>query len=431
MSLFNNVQRAEILAVLAHRSFRYLFLARVTSSVGDAVYSVALPLLVLEERGSAMALGITYAAATLSFIVVGPLAGVLADRLDRKSLMLLSHVAQAVVLAAVIAAGQVVNLGTLHFAVAAFLLAVAGQLHFPARAAIVPNLVPSEDLVAGNAALSAGNRLIDIGGKAAAGFLVAAIGGLHTFAVILVAYALAALFTARITAPAQIKRGSMVGSEVSRYAKPVGMARDALADLGASIGYIWRQPLLRALAVAGLILNAFHYPAMTLLPPLFLRETLAAGPESFGLFGSLESAAILIALPAVPWLARRFGDGKVSLLALAAIGILVAGFALVGQLWQALALAAFMGLLTAGVLPMQSIVQAASPDHMRGRVVANLAALNLVFALFSGLLVAALADSIGPRPLFLVTGIVVLLSGAALLGVREVREARVDTAAAR
>lgn len=426
MPLFSLFRRAEILAVLAHRSFRYAFFAHVASSIGNAVYSIALPLLILESGGSAMALGFTYAAASGSFIVVGPLAGVLADSINRKSLMILSHAAQAAVVAALIAAGLVADLHTLHFAVAAFLLSLAGQLFYPARAAIVPNLLPRAELVAGNAALTAGNRLIDIGGKAAAGFFVATIGGLNTFGIILAAYVLAALLTAGITAPEQAKRRSTTGPASNPYAKLVGMARDALQDLAASLAFILRHPVLRALALAGLILNAFHLPAMLILPPLFLRETLNEGPEAYGLFGSIESAALLIALPVVPWLARRLGDGRFSLLSLSALGVLVAGFALAGQLWQALALAALAGLLTAGVTPMQSIVQAASPDDMRGRVVANLAAINLLLVIFTGPIVAALVDVVGPRPMFAVAGMAVVLAGLALLGVREVREARVS-----
>ena len=420
-------QRADILAVLAHRSFRYLFLARTVSSAGDAIYSVALPWLVLEELNSPMSLGFTLSASVIPYIFMGPPAGVLADRIDRKFLMILSHAVQVAVLAVLIAAGRLVELHTLHFAVAAFLITAAGQLFYPARAAILPNLVPREDLVAGNAALTAGSRSIDIGGKAAAGFLILTIGALNTFGIILVANGLAALLLGRIAAPAQAKLQSTVGREVHLHTRLVGVARDAWTDFVASLVYILRHPLLRALALVGLVFNAFHLPAASILVPVFFRETLKAGPDSFGLFNSIESAAMFVALPMIPWLARRLGDGKVSLISLVALGVLIGGLAAVGQLWQAFAIAALMGLLTAGVLPMQSLVQAVSPDHMRGKVVANLAAANILLVIFTGPLIAWLTESITGRPLFLVTGIVVLLSGFALMTVREVREGRVST----
>ena len=422
--LFRSFRRAEILAVLAHRNFRYILGAQVVSGVGDAIYWVALPWLVLEELGTALAVGITSAAAVIPFILLAPLAGVLADRFDRKFLMVISHVARVAVLAVLIVAGRITSLDTLHFAVAGFFLTSAGLLFFPARAAILPNLLPREKLVAGNAALAAGMQAIRIGGTAAAGFLFATVGGLNALGGVLVAYGLAALLIGRIKAPAQTAIPSALSAGVKPQVRLVGMLRATLADVALSVAFILKHPVIRALAVAGVILNAFHYPAMGALLPVYFHQALEAGPESFGLFSAIESAAILIALPAAPWLARRLGDGRLSSLALAAMGMLVAMLAITGQLWHVFAVAVLMGFLTAGVLPMQSLVQAETPDHIRGKVVANLAVVNVAFTPFTALLGGFLIDATGARPIYLITGIVVLFSGAGLLLVREVRHAR-------
>ena len=154
--LFTHFRRAEILAVLAYRNFRYLFLAQVVSGVGDAIYWVALPWLVLQEVGTAAAVGITSAAAVIPFIILSPLAGVLADRVDRKLLMILSHVARVAVLAALLVAGRMTSLDTLHFAIAGFFLTAAGLLIYPARAAILPNLLPKREAGCGKCRLSRG-----------------------------------------------------------------------------------------------------------------------------------------------------------------------------------------------------------------------------------------------------------------------------------
>ena len=422
--LFTHFRRAEILAVLAHRNFRYIFVAQVVSSVGDAIYWVALPWLVLQEMGTATAVGITSAAAVIPFIILSPLAGVLADRVDRKSLMILSHVARVAVLAALIVAGRMTSLDTLHFAVAGFFLTAAGLLFYPARVAILPNLLPRERLVAGNAALAAGMQATRIGGTAAAGFLFATIGGLNALGGVLVTYGIAAFLIGRIKAPAQTGNRSTVSTRGKPHVRLASMLRDTKSDLVLSVSFILKHPLIRAMAVAGVVLNAFHYPAMGLLLPVYFRQALEAGPESFGLFSAIESAAILVALPAAPWLARQMGDGKLSSLALAAMGILVAGLAITGQLWHVFAVAVLMGFLTAGVLPMQSLVQAETPDHMRGKVVANLVVVNAAFTPFTALLGGFLIDATGARPIYLVTGIVVLLSGVGLLLVKEVRQAR-------
>ena len=422
--LFTHFRRAEILAVLGHRNFRYIFVAQVVSGVGDAIYWVALPWLVLQEVGTAAAVGITSAAAVIPFIILSPLAGVLADRVDRKLLMILSHVARVAVLAALLVAGRMTSLDTLHFAIAGFFLTAAGLLIYPARAAILPNLLPKEKLVAGNAALAAGMQAVRVGGTAAAGFLFATIGGLNALGGVLITYGIAAMLISRVKAPAQTGIRSTVSTGGKPHARLASMLRDTKSDLVLSVSFILKHPLIRAMAVAGVVLNAFHYPAMGLLLPVYFRQALEAGPESYGLFSAIESAAILIALPAAPWLARQLGDGKLSSLALAAMGILVAGLAITGQLWHVFAIAVLMGFLTAGVLPMQSLVQAETPDHMRGKVVANLVVINAAFTPFTALLGGFFIDATGARPIYLVTGIVVLLSGVGLLLVKEVRQAR-------
>ena len=302
--LFTHFRQAEILAVLAHRNFRYIFVAQVVSGVGDAIYWVALPWLVLQEMGTATAVGITSAAAVIPFIILSPLAGVLADRVDRKLLMIVSHVARVAVLAALIIAGRMTSLDTLHFAVAGFFLTAAGLLFYPARVAILPNLLPRERLVAGNAALAAGMQATRIGGTAAAGFLFATIGGLNALGGVLVAYGIAAMLIGRIKAPAQTGIRSTVSTGGKPHVRLASMLRDTKSDLVLSVSYILKHPLIRAMAVAGVVLNAFHYPAMGLLLPVYFRQALEAGPESFGLFSAIESAAILVALPAAPWLAR-------------------------------------------------------------------------------------------------------------------------------
>ena len=426
LPLLTQFRRTEILAVLAHRDFRYVFLAQVVSGLGDAVYWVALPWLVLNQIGTATAVSITSAAAVLPVIFLTPFAGVLADRLDRKHLMILSHVARIAVLAALLLVSRITPLETMHFAIAGFLLAAAGLVFYPARAAILPNLLPRETLVAGNAALAAGMQAVRIGGTAAAGFLFATIGGLNALGGVLVTYGIAAVFLSRIRAPAQAVVRSTESAGSGRHVKLANILRETKSDLLLSAKFMLTHPVIRAMAVAGVILNAFHFPAMGSLLPVYFRQALEAGPESFGLFGAIESAAILVALPAAPWLAKRFGDGKLSSLALAAMGILVGLLAITGQIWHVFAVAVLMGFLTAGVLPMQSLVQAETPDHMRGKVVANISVINVALTPFTVLLGGLLIDAIGARPIYLLTGIVVLLSGFGLLLVREVRQARLN-----
>ena len=424
------LRRADIVAVFAHRSYRCLAAAYLISSVGDAVYFVAVPWHVLNEQGLGASLSfgsaavLVLTAATIPILIMPPLAGVLADRMDRKFLMLFSHVVRMLILAVLIVLGQVGELNTLVLAVAAFLLTAAGQLFYPARAAMLPNLLPRNELVAGNAALAAGFQPIDITDRVAVGFLIAAVGGLYALGVALVAYGLAAWLLSRIEAPEQDGSQSVAGMDAKPHAWHFEMVKAGTRDLAYSVYFIVRHPLLRAIAIAGMILTALQYSAFLIAIHAYFRDVLSEGPGSVGTFTAIKSVGMILALLAVPWVARRFGDGKISLLALSALGVLVGGLAAVGQLWQGLALAALMGVLIAGMLPLWSVVQAETPDHLRGRVVAVLATINILVAICFALLFSALIEFTGPRLILLATGIVVVLSSIALLKVKEIRLAR-------
>ena len=433
--MFSLLRRVDIVAVFAHRSYRYLAAAYIISIVGDAVYFVAVPWHVLNEQGLGASLSFGSAAsfvltaAAIPILIMPPLAGVLADRMDRKFLMLFSHVVRMLILAVLIVLGQVGELSTLVLAVASFLVMAAGQLFYPARAAMLPNLLPRNELVAGNAALAAGSQPIDIVERAAVAFLIAAVGGLNALGVALVMYGLAAWLLSRIEAPEQIGNQSMAGKDAKPHTWLFEMVKVGTRDLAYSVYFIVRHPLLRAIAIAGLTLSALQSTAILIALHVYFRDVLGEGAESLNSFTAIKSVGMLFALLAVPWVARRFGDGKISLLALSALGVLVGGLAAVGQLWQGLAVAALMGVLIAGMLPLWSVVQAETPDHLRGRVVAVLAMINILVSLFVGLLLAALMEltESGPRLILLATGIVVVLSGVALLNVKEIRQARLAT----
>ena len=191
-------RRVEILAVLEQRDFRYLWAAYIISHLGDAAYTFAISRVIFEERNWSEGWSAAFTAVMLPVLFMPPLAGILADRVDRKSLMLFAHVVRVPILVALFVVGHVVGLGLLYVAVAGFAVTAAGQLFYPARAAMVPNLLARHKLVAGNAALMAGRDSIGLAGIAIGGLLGAALGGLNTLGVAAVAFGVAALLIYRM-----------------------------------------------------------------------------------------------------------------------------------------------------------------------------------------------------------------------------------------
>ena len=189
---------------------------------------------------------------------------------------------------------------------------------------------------------------------------------------------------------------------------------------------MFKHPLLRAIAMVGVLFAALISSSIVITFPQLMSETLNAGPRGLDFPTGLRDVWVFLALPAVPWLARRIGDGAMGVLAFAAMGIVLGLLTFAGDLWQAFIIAALLGVLIAGMLPLRSLVQAETPDRLRGRVIGILATFNLLAFLGAALFLVAILDLVEAVPIFLTSGLMVLVTGAVIISLREIREARLS-----
>src|SRR4051812_21014423 len=151
------------LVALRQRDLRLLFGGLLASQAGDWLYNLALLAFVYERTGSSAWVGITTAARILPEVVLGPLGGVLADRHDRRTVMILSDVLRAAsmgALAVVALAGAPVVLAP----VLAALCTAAGAAYPQCVVAVMPRLVRPGDVAAANAARISITRLCVVAG---------------------------------------------------------------------------------------------------------------------------------------------------------------------------------------------------------------------------------------------------------------------------
>jgi MFS family permease len=146
-----------------HRDFRLLWTGQLLSALGDWFVVLAIPVHVYQETGSPAATGLMYAATTVPAAVVGPFAGVLVDRRDRRLTMATANAARAILLVAM-------AFGPIWVLIAGVVAErIIGQLHEPASAALVPNVVGAgAGLVSANAALSASSGVVRLVGAPSA-----------------------------------------------------------------------------------------------------------------------------------------------------------------------------------------------------------------------------------------------------------------------
>jgi len=162
--------------VLRHRDFRRLFFGQIISQFGDSVYMLVLLFIANKVTKDPMAVGLVGVMQALPFVFFSPFAGVAADRLDRKKLMLFSDSASAVITFGLAFYAFVEPKPSVAvLAACAFLLSTVNTFFMPARTAAIPRLVPPEDLMEANGLAVATQQFVAMAGLGVSAFVLGAV----------------------------------------------------------------------------------------------------------------------------------------------------------------------------------------------------------------------------------------------------------------
>lgn len=393
---------------MQHRNYRLFFLGQLISLIGTWMQSVAQAWLVYRLTGSAVLLGVVAFASQVPIFLLSPLGGVVADRRERRRVLLATQTAAmllALTLALLTLSGRVEVWQVLALAA---LLGVANGFDIPTRQAFVVELVGRQDLVnaiALNSSMFNGARIV---GPAVAGAVVATVGEGWCFLANSMSYL------------------AVIGSLLAIRLAP-GTRAAATASPVAQILEGWRfvartAPIRALLLLLGLVsLTGMPY---AVLMPVMAEDVLHAGASGLGL---LMGASGVGALAGALVLARRASirglGGWVASAALA-FGIALIGFSLSRHFWLSVALLLPVGF--AMLLQMSSsntLIQSMVPDELRGRVMAAYSMMFMGMAPVGALLAGGLAGIIGAPGTIAAGGVVCLLGALAfrsrLPGLRE------------
>jgi MFS family permease len=381
---------------MAAPNFRYYVLAAVVSITGMWMQIVGLIWLMLKLTGSPVAAGVAQAFLYGPLLLGGLWAGMLADRVDKRALMLWTQVGQAVAagLFAILAATGRLNL--ISVLVVAFLLGCVKAVDTPVRQSLLSHLVETRLLPNAVALHSVAATTARTLGPAAAGIAIAT-GGLQLcFALIPVT------FLPLIGVLALMRRDQLVG--VYRAPRAGGQIRAGLKHAWGTLSI--KLPLLYTVVIGTLALNF----QVTLA--LLARFAFGGTATAYGTLAAVVGFGALVGALVAAAIGRATG---VLLVAYASIfGLLIIGVALSPNLMLAIALAAPMGALS--VLYGTSVsaaIQVNSSPEFRGRVVALFGVLNLGVSPLGGLIIGALAEAFGTRAAVAVGGFAALAVAAA------------------
>jgi len=359
---------------------------------------VALSWLVYRLTDSAFALGLVSFMSQFPSFVLAPLGGVMADRLDRRRLVIATQVLfmiQAAVLAALVLAGTIT---VWQIVVLATILGTITGFDIPARQSLLVELVEGpEDLanaIALNSSFFNAARLI---GPAVAGVLIGWIGEGLVFAADAVSYiaVLAGLFAIKLP-PRQ---------------RPA--ARDPVwRTLREGFRYAFDFAPIRAILILLAMLSIMGMPYVVLMP-IFASDILHGGPRTLGL---LVSAAGMGALSGALYLATRTtvrGLGKVILTCATIFGVGLIAFSFSRSIWLSIAILVATGFgMMVSTASSNTILQTIVDDDKRGRIMSLYTMAFMGMAPVGGLLAGTLASRIGAPNTVLLGGLAVLAVAA-------------------
>ncbi|MEU2655808.1 MFS transporter [Streptomyces sp. NPDC007325] len=340
---------ADLTPLRTSADYRRLWFGNAVSWVGQGMTALAVSLQVYDITGSTFSVGLVGLCSLVPLVVFGLYGGAIADTVDRRALGLAGAIGSAV-LSAALAGAAFAGFHHVWFLYAIVALqALCGALNAPARSAMIPRLLPPEQLRAANALNSMVVTFGTLVGPSLGGVIVG-VAGYQT------AYLVDALaFFASLYAMWRLP---------SMPPERTGAKRASVLD---GLRFLGTRPNLRATFVSDLF-------AMILAQPKALFPAVAA--LWFG--GDAKTTGLLVAAPAFGallggvvsgWQGRIRHHGQAILIAVAAWGLAIAAFGLSRNLWIGLLCLAAAGYAdTSSMIFRNTMMQVAAPDEMRGRL---------------------------------------------------------------
>lgn len=375
--------------------YRRFLLGSMIATVGGFMQQTAQGWLVLELTDSEALLGLAGAVAGLPTLFLAIVAGVLADRLDRRRLLILTNASSALfafVLALLTSLGLVAYW---HILVLAFLAGVAITVQMPASQAIVSTIVDRTSIGNAVALNSAQYNLTRIVAPAIAGLFIAA-GALELgFWVNAVALALVTVLIYSLEIPSH------------RTADRVQAA--LWLDLQDGVRFVRANRVLAVVVLLPAVPALFVLNYLTFIP-VYARDILATGAAGLGLLAGAIGVGALIGALALAALRPSGGSGRLTLGGLAIVGVSLTTFALSKSLPLSMVALAIQGAMqVAYYSTTNTLIQVLVPARLRGRVLSLYVLTSIGLIPIANLIGGAIAEVIGVEAVLAAGGILTVL----------------------
>ncbi|MCC6628566.1 MAG: MFS transporter [Chloroflexi bacterium] len=364
------------LHLLRSRNYRIYWSATVPWNLARWTEIVVAGWLMLELTNSPWQVALLGFCRSAALPLIGPFAGVIADRVDRLALIRgaqVLNVAVTAVMTVLVASGVV---QPWHLYAGSLLLGLSWALDWPSRRALMVDIIDKDNIVQGTVLDNVSMNVSKIVGPALAGLLLALSGPGLGYGVLLLCFMSSSVLFWLVRRPARTA-ARVTGSP--------------LRSLGDGLLYVMRERAILAVLLITIVMNFFIFPYMQLLP-VVARDELQVGPVELGWLAAADGIGALIGLPLILRLRGGGPQGWWYILGSALMSLTNVLFALCPWYWLALLLLIIGGIGHAGFGTMQgTIILSQAGPEMRGRALGVLT-LAIGSSPFGALAMGALAQ---------------------------------------
>ena len=403
-------QELGILTSLSSISFRWLWVGQSTSNLGDLVFAIALPFLVLEIDGRGSTIGQLFAVRSLPRLLFLPFGGVAVDRLPRRLVMIIIDLTRAAALAGVLVLFINSALNMSHLYATAALLSTASSFYAPATRSILPDLLAKDHLKSANSIRALSQQVaVTIGPLL--GSLLISLGGLS----LALAFDGVTFFVSAICLmliPQRKKRQSASKGAKPNYFKEIAKGFKYVSNLN----WLWITIVLFSL------INVFVAGSVSVVFPLLAAERFG-GADTFGWLLSAMAIGAIVASLTIGQIRHLRRRGIVAYISVIIAGFSLTGLAFAPSLPVGMISVALMGMgMTIFGIIWEILLQEIIPSQMLGRVSSTDMLGSLVLLPIGYLLLGNAASSVSLTHVILACGILTVSAASIGLTVPGIRK---------
>ena len=402
--------------VLSNRNFLFLWVGQLISTFGDRLTQMALVALVYQENpGSEIALAKIISFTIIPVFIVGPIAGVWVDRLNRKNVMVISDIFRGCLVLSIPLFIGMKQILLVYFAI--FLIFSISRFFIPSKMAIIPDLVSKDNLLVANTLSGTTYMIGNVVGLVVAGIIVniQSVGAIGGFYIDSITFFISASLIAMI---AHVRSLKEVRRDIITTTEAIGnsLRRSIASDIREGLKTIWKHGDMRFIVSIFFILMA-GLGAISCVIIVFVQNAFGTSTRDLGFLGMFLVTGLFLGTMFYGKFGQKVPRRKVVFCSFIASGILVTAFVLAVEKYPNLLTAGFIAaLIGAAASPIMvsanTLTHESIPEELRGRVFSSLEVvihLGFIIAMF---LAAYAAKYIGRSWVIIIAGAFFYLCGA-------------------